>query len=469
MTTYLLLDAGIVRHHQSTGVESFTNIAEKDTKNGVFFGEEYFSKPSKKWDARIDNGYPTIIFDPSSNLYRLYYTLFIVDESATSTPLEARKNSLYRPSSKRKEALAVAESQDGIHWIKPELGIVDFEGSTANNLLIVRAHGAGILLDEDETDLNKRYKMVTRMDDSDNPYMAVAYSNDGIHFTKPHQWNGENPRADSHNAPMKDPKTGNYIMTTREWRDGARVAVTYSSQDFETWHREVDILKGTPPFNQIYSMPIFRHREHYIGFASLYHEGDRNAPDFDLVDCELATAYDLDSWSWINQGQPLIERGKGTYPDSEFDAGCIYASVPITIDNESWIYYFGGNGRHTGFRETSLGRARIDLDKLAGYRKVKDAEYGRLLLGPFHFVHDDFSLLAEIPKGDSLSWRLVTSEIEQDADQEFQTLDANSDWHDLSLSVQNDALKNKTIYVELRLKSASVFGIKTDNSHKRFR
>ena len=111
----------------------------------------------------------------------------------------------------------------------------------------------------------------------------------------------------------------------------------------------------------------------------------------------------------------------------------------------------------------------IDLDKLAGYRKVKDAEYGRLLLGPFHFVHDDFSLLAEIPKGDSLSWRLVTSEIEQDADQEFQTLDANSDWHDLSLSVQNDALKNKTIYVELRLKSASVFGIKTDNSHKRFR
>ena len=93
MTTYLLLDAGIVRHHQSTGVESFTNIAEKDTKNGVFFGEEYFSKPSKKWDARIDNGYPTIIFDPSSNLYRLYYTLFIVDESATSTPLEARKNS----------------------------------------------------------------------------------------------------------------------------------------------------------------------------------------------------------------------------------------------------------------------------------------------------------------------------------------------------------------------------------------
>ena len=216
-------------------------------------------------------------------------------------------------------------------------------------------------------------------------------------------------------------------------------------------------------------MPIFCHHEHYIGFASIFHEGDRNALDFDLVDCELATAYDLDSWSWINQGQKLIERGKGTYPDSEFDAGCIYASVPITIDNESWIYYFGGNGRHTGFRESALGRARINLDKLAGYRKAKDAEFGRLLLGPFLYVHNDFSLLAEIPKGDSLSWRVVTSQIEEDADQEFETLDANSDWHDLSLSVQNDALKNKTIYVELRLKGASIFGIKTENAHKRFR
>jgi hypothetical protein len=37
------------------------------------------------------------------------------------------------------ETLCVAESKDGIHWTRPELGIVEFDGSTKNNLILDKA------------------------------------------------------------------------------------------------------------------------------------------------------------------------------------------------------------------------------------------------------------------------------------------------------------------------------------------
>ena len=34
-----------------------------------------------------------------------------------------------------------AESRDGIHWTKPKLGLVDFEGSTQNNIVLAEING----------------------------------------------------------------------------------------------------------------------------------------------------------------------------------------------------------------------------------------------------------------------------------------------------------------------------------------
>lgn len=466
----MLLDAGVIRHHQSDGVQSFTQPAVKDGANGIFFGEEFFAIDPKLWEARIDNGYPTIIYDPEIKKYRLYYTLFIIDPSATSTPLKDRPSSIYRPSHQRVTAFAVAESDDGISWVKPSLGLVECAGSKDNNLIAQYFHGTGLLLDAQEKDRRKRYKLITRIDDGEESYMAIAYSEDGIHFSAPRKWQGENPRADSHNAPFQDEVTGRFYITTREWRDGARVSVSFSSDDFETWVKDGDILKGNPPFDQIYSMPIFRHRNHYVGLASIYHEGNRSAANFDRVDCELATAFDLDSWSWINQGQPLIERGRGNYPTGDFDAGCIYAAAPIEIDGQTWIYYCGGNGRHTGFRETSFARASVDLDRLAGYRKLASASHGRLLLGPFEFHTMDFEILADLSTSGDISWRLVVSEIEQDSTHSFTSLSPTGQWQRLISSDYGvDISAGQSVYVELRIKDGAVFGISTQNIHKRFR
>ena len=39
----------------------------------------------------------------------------------------------------RRQVTCYAESLDGIHWYRPELGLVEFEGSKRNNILMESA------------------------------------------------------------------------------------------------------------------------------------------------------------------------------------------------------------------------------------------------------------------------------------------------------------------------------------------
>ena len=52
-----------------------------------------------------------------------------------------------------------AESDDGINWVKPELGIFTFNGSAANNI-IWDLHGASVFIDRDEENKDQRYKAI---------------------------------------------------------------------------------------------------------------------------------------------------------------------------------------------------------------------------------------------------------------------------------------------------------------------
>jgi len=57
--------------------------------------------------------------------YRMYYR---GGHHVASKAYETNKTSW--------ETLCLAESKDGIHWTRPELGIVEFQGSTMNNLIL---------------------------------------------------------------------------------------------------------------------------------------------------------------------------------------------------------------------------------------------------------------------------------------------------------------------------------------------
>ena len=79
---------------------------------------------------------------------------------------------------------AYATSADGIHWEKPELGIVERDGSKKNNVLATNGFGA-VLKDPHDPDESRRYKMMTKRKGSkaSQGRAFAAFSPDGIHWT----------------------------------------------------------------------------------------------------------------------------------------------------------------------------------------------------------------------------------------------------------------------------------------------
>ena len=401
MEKYFFFDRGILQPQTCRNFRITTCKGVKDTENNPLFREDFFSEPARKWEVRYDNGYPNLFYDPLAGVYRLYYTLFSKDPDSAATSLEERVGKQYTPRSDRVTSTAYAESKDGIHWVKPSLGLVEFEGSRDNNLLMMYAHGTSVMLDMQEVDPAKRYKLMTRVDyPGTRGFMAVSFSPDGLHWQELLPWPKHNPQADSHNFVFRDHTDGRYKLITRIWKNGMRVSALCESADFIHWSEPKEVLRGSGYGNQVYSMPVFRCGKLFLGLASMFHEGDTEDRDFDTVDLELTMATQTDTFDFVAPRDHLIPRGAGRYPTGEFDCGCIYASPPVEIDGKTYVYYMGGNGQHTNYRETSFARAAFEKDKWACLTPRDPHRESRVMTNPFHFYGENLELLAE---ADSLS------------------------------------------------------------------
>lgn len=129
-------------------------------------------------------GYFNVIFDPVSSQYFMYYTaLEMFKPDGTFTPT-------------RDIHACVLTSSDGIRWTRPELGIVEFGGSKANNIIIGIENMPGltgvdnfyVMLDTSPSpSVPQRFKAVMRYDStgpdgSRQRRLASLVSDDGLHF-----------------------------------------------------------------------------------------------------------------------------------------------------------------------------------------------------------------------------------------------------------------------------------------------
>jgi hypothetical protein len=163
----------------------------------------------KLWDVRWDNTYPTTRYDLATKTYKMWYNAFVSWKEPHPSwnfpkPITAWKG--------HTGATLYAESDDGIHWTKPELGVVAYpwngtsKTQLKNKTNIVLMGGAnpdrGVMYDLPEKNASRRYKAfgsfndnLCRGKDSKTPKTAtdgtlwppchnlgVAYSSDGIHF-----------------------------------------------------------------------------------------------------------------------------------------------------------------------------------------------------------------------------------------------------------------------------------------------
>ena len=159
---------------QTENVTLTVGAVKKHSANPLF-GED------KPWEPRYDNMYPNVIYDAAEGLYKCWYTPFVTSQLDENTPRDQRKSVKWKVS-QRRFGLCYAVSPDGLHWQKPDLGLVELRGSNKNNIVLFDVHGPDVIKDLRETDPSRRYKMFGTL--GDGPHM-VWFSPDGLRWSKP--------------------------------------------------------------------------------------------------------------------------------------------------------------------------------------------------------------------------------------------------------------------------------------------
>ncbi|HOZ46141.1 MAG TPA: hypothetical protein PLO37_07145 [Candidatus Hydrogenedentes bacterium] len=172
---------------------------------------------------------------------------------------------------------AYAESEDGVHWTKPSLGLFEFEGSKDNNIVWMDkgSHDFTPFKDANPACLaGEEYKAIAYGDD---PKGAYAFkSSDGIHWSflqeAPILTDGA---FDTQNLAFWDELRGEYRAYIRDFEDGVRIIKTATSKDFRTWGALVKLEYPGAPTEALYTnqvKPYYRAPHIYMGFPTRYNE-----------------------------------------------------------------------------------------------------------------------------------------------------------------------------------------------------
>lgn len=206
-----------------------------------------------------ESAYPSVMKD--GNRFRLYYR-----GGGEST----------------REFACMAESDDGVRWRRPTLGLFEHRGSRDNNIVYApkekayrEAHNFAPFKDANPSaPPDQRYKAVAlgRVYDPDGTAHRVLNalaSPDGLRWRKlrddPVMTDGS---FDSLNVAFWDTRLKKYVCYSREGRDGKRAIQRATSDDFITWSKPQWLEYAGAPAEQFYTNGItayFRNPALYVG------------------------------------------------------------------------------------------------------------------------------------------------------------------------------------------------------------
>lgn len=309
--------------------------------------------PDRPWEAKslIQSG--MVRKDPQVGRWRCWYTSWGVQVGKPSY-------------------VCLAESDDGIIWRKPNLGLYEFHGSKDNNILR-EGRLIGMWYDSNEKEPTKRYKATVR-----DGGALVTYSVDGV------QWRGSEPptrgaggfwaaysadglqwraggqileQAYDATTVCWDPTTKKWLASCKVWYQGRRARGFAESADYENWtdtRLSLTIDHDDSPSDQLYHMTITRYESVYIGPMKVYHtDSDR---------CEIQLAFSRNAKHWVRPDRtPFIansaQKGAWDYGNMDQVGGW------DVVGDEIWFYYGGRSTLHNESpNDGSIGLATLRLD-----------------------------------------------------------------------------------------------------------
>jgi len=451
----LFIDDWIIEERYN--VAKVVNQATKHEENPIIVADE-------PWELGDLGGYIESCFvhyDDEEQLYKLWYMEFPTSrakaegdlagkseqEVAEQAPIELRTN----------HCLAV--SRDLVHWEKPSLGIVEYEGSRDNNLF--EHHGCLMIFqDPNESDPERRYKGIIR--DEKRWCYVPEYSSDGLHWTAdydhplPHTIRDDAiaPYYDKHlvNDQLHNKRSmelmetpggkeklpiaiteefmGKYVWTRRVWDKGTGgwggrrvVGISRSGQftpgasNLENWcpiehviirpdERDDERAKALGAHHaELYEFRCWPYEGIWVGFLHVFYvlvaDGAKAGGWPGMIEMQLVTSRDGYYWERAFDRTPVIANGG----PGEWDSGMVYrTAAPNIVGDEIWIHYNGFRDRHgppynwPGGRTSGIGLAKLRLD---GFVSLDASEQGGFFTTkPFRFCGDLLVINADAAGGE---------------------------------------------------------------------
>lgn len=406
----------------------------------------------------------------------------------------------------KRALLCYADSDDGMNWRKPELGLIEVDGSAANNVVMV---GTGIdngcvfidptappdarykcmyfkgwfegepgeVLTPEEGMRRVEIKIKAKEGDEVPPLRGAGAlfgltSPDGLRWIaieKPVQdkWH------DTHNIVDWDETRGKYVAYLRGFYGGRRAVSHVETDDFENWPDDrllCCLNTNDDPADSLYSNCYTKYPDRpeiHLMFPSIYHQRE------DTVDAHLAVSLDGIVWARHNE-QSIISRGKAGAPDEGF----LYPDphlLRFSKDGKFRIMCVSGAEYHNeGYNRTLDQRPRNNFyqwaewqeDRLAGIHAKDQGEFtinmqpcGERMLANFR-TEPGGSVRFELV--DNLTWPPEEREgYEGHRFDDMQPLSGDETHAAIAWNGSADlsAFKDKEVAVRVRLNKAALFSI----------
>jgi len=291
-----------------------------------------------------------------------------------------------------------AESEDGVLWRRPDLGLVEFKGSRRNNVVPVVQRCPTIVYDEREPDPERRYKCFGAAAPLRREEGHLMTSADGLHWRNqpsPRRYLGTRPywasefhsvfRDDHERDPARLWKAYGLFATGPR----RRAAQLSTSPDGVHWtgypeNPIVDPLQGVSPC--IHDFLVWPEMGRYVGMLQV---GDA----LHNYEWELMVSRDGVFFSRVSDGRPFLARGEA----GQWDQGGIQAAIPVRFGDQSWFYYGGrerpwstypADPKEIWTFKSRCGLATIGVGRYAGFRLAEKQSRGILDTRPIHSEFD---------------------------------------------------------------------------------
>ena len=261
-----------------------------------------------------------------------------------------------------------ARSRDGRTWEKPELGLIDYQGTKSNNIVLTGAMETTVFMDP-VAPPEQRFKAVSAMYWPD-PQKAGLYlwtSPDGLNWT--HSPVRVFPLLpDTANQAFYDTRLKKYVANIRVWDPLRKIGRVEMDNILEPWphvplekpyyiwgedkipvsSREVPVVLGCdekdPPESDLYNAACIQYPwadDAYFMFPSLY----RHFPEPPVgkfgndgyLEIHLAVSRDGANWTRPSR-EPYVPLGL----EGALDASQAYMGVGIVRNGDALYQYYGG-------------------------------------------------------------------------------------------------------------------------------